>query len=93
MFSLNILEPQNIALRKPTDQGPAVYCNPKGCGISDLAVDGNLGQNPRNGECSHTRKNGTIQGSWWSVDFQGSYRLALIRILRRHDGKMNYNFF
>lgn len=90
-------EPYNIALGKPTDQGPAVWCiKSKGCCTSDLAVDGNLGQTANNRECSHTIGDDIVQRSWWSVDFQGDYFLALIRIYRRSDaaagccmGRMN----
>ena len=75
----------NIAVGKPTDQGPATYCVGTYCGISDYAVDGNFGR------CSHTDNKGTIQRSWWTVDFQGYYYIASIRIIRRSNGKENYN--
>ena len=61
-------------------QGPKDFLNQ----TADLAVDGNISQNADAGLCAHT--NG-IDTAWWSVDFNGSYFLSRIRILRRLKGK------
>lgn len=70
----------NIALNKVAKQGPKDFLNQ----TAGLAVDGNISQNADAGLCAHTNGTGT---AWWSVDFNGSYFLSGIRIIRRLKGK------
>ena len=85
----------NIALGKPTHQGPYDFCaTPNtwtrckqwesdtcaGCFGSDLAVDGNTDRNFAHHSCAHTDTNTKSTPVSWSVNFEGSYYLLGINV-------------
>ena len=85
----------NIALGKPTQQGPYDYCqtsNPwrsckqwesdtcAGCFGSDLAVDGNTDRYFGQGSCTHTNTNTKSTPVSWSVNLERSYYLLGINV-------------
>ena len=85
----------NIALGKPTQQGPYDYCATTntwrvckqwesdkctGCFGSDLAVDGDTDRVFTHRSCAHTNTNTKSTPASWSVDFEGSYYLLGINV-------------
>ena len=85
----------NIALGKPTHQGPYDYCltlntwtvckqwesdNCAGCFGSDLAVDGDTDQNFDHRSCAHTDTDTKSTPVSWSVNLEGSYYLLGINV-------------
>ena len=85
----------NIALGKPTQQGPYDYCetyNPwrvcrqwesdtcTRCFGSDLAVDGNTNRYFGQGSCAHTNTDTKSTPVSWSVNLEGLYYLLGINV-------------
>ena len=86
----------NIALGKPTHQGPYDYCEYSswpwgvckpwdedactGCFGSDLAVDGDTTRYFGHGSCAHTNTPTASMRVSWSVNLEGSYYLSGINV-------------
>ena len=69
----------NIALRKPTSEGPGSWGTPcPGC-----AVDGNTNTNLFAGSCSHTHCCSVLP--WWRVDFGKTAFVYSMKITNRGD--------